>query len=87
MVDWDSATLAELIGAVDISDEPEPVWNRPSTIIGMTIVFAVGRPPALPRAQSTDPAAATLSRAELTCCHRLYPGRVSVYVCIPGLWF
>jgi hypothetical protein len=35
-------TLLGQIGAVDNLKDPLPVWNRGSTIIGMTIVFGVG---------------------------------------------
>ena len=34
-------TLKGQIGAVDNLQAPLPVWNRESTIIGMTIVFTV----------------------------------------------
>lgn len=40
-----SKTLLQLLGAYDNLSEPEPVANRPETIIGLALSFLVRLPP------------------------------------------
>jgi hypothetical protein len=37
----DTATIIDLLGASDNFDEPQPLWNRSATMIGLTVPFLV----------------------------------------------
>lgn len=39
-----SKSLIDLLGAYDNSDEPMPMWNRRSVMLGIPISFIVGSP-------------------------------------------
>lgn len=42
-------TLNELVGAYDNLDEPKPLWNHPSVLVGVTVSFTVRAATAMPR--------------------------------------